>query len=204
MVRGDAPARSYNLKTSVSWSKTWLRESDSWNLTKIRQGQAQRSWTSEPVDGRAHSDGSAGDQIKSAELSAQVLGSWAGSGLTVPGRLVTPIGERVQSVPLIKSMAIIDTEGMQWEEEGWPDSTSYGQESLKERGVWEGSFMGVGNDPVMVFDHGLSRPRLHLCLGNTCKYPVEKGEGQTPLNGMESLAGECSAEIGFMGVQGKR
>ena len=36
------------------------------------------------------------------------------SGLTVPGRLVTAIGERVQSVPLIKSMAIIDTEGMQW------------------------------------------------------------------------------------------
>ncbi|KAF2611514.1 hypothetical protein F2Q70_00009842 [Brassica cretica] len=52
MVRGDAPARSYDLKTSVSWSKTWLRESDSWNLTKIRQRQAQRSWTSEPVAGR--------------------------------------------------------------------------------------------------------------------------------------------------------
>ncbi|KAF3500071.1 hypothetical protein F2Q69_00040853 [Brassica cretica] len=141
------------------------------------------------------------------------------SGVTVPGHLVTVIGERVQSIPLIKSMAKIDTEGMQWlrcnhpffykrqaspclcrharassytlkhkenrenkeswsdptsktksglkaikrqfwerskekEEEGWPDSTSYGQESLKERGVWEGSFMGVGNDPVMVSDHG--------------------------------------------------
>ena len=36
------------------------------------------------------------------------------SGLTVPGRLVTAISERVQSVPLIKSMARIDTEGMQW------------------------------------------------------------------------------------------
>ncbi|KAF3513027.1 hypothetical protein F2Q69_00003307 [Brassica cretica] len=52
MVRGDAPARSYDLKTSVSWFKMWLRESDSWNLTKIRQRQAQRSWTREPVAGR--------------------------------------------------------------------------------------------------------------------------------------------------------
>ncbi|KAF2535692.1 hypothetical protein F2Q68_00021960 [Brassica cretica] len=41
-----------------------------------------------------------------------------------------------------------------WEEKGWPNSTSYGQDSLKGRDVWEGSFMGVGNDPVMVFDHG--------------------------------------------------
>ena len=39
------------------------------------------------------------------------------------------------------------------EEEGWPDSTSYGQDSLKGRGAWEGSFMGVENDPVMVIDH---------------------------------------------------
>ena len=36
------------------------------------------------------------------------------SGLAVPGRVVTAIGERVQSVPLIKSMARNDTEGMQW------------------------------------------------------------------------------------------
>ncbi|KAF3568082.1 hypothetical protein DY000_02017617 [Brassica cretica] len=41
-----------------------------------------------------------------------------------------------------------------WEEKGWLNSTSYGQDSLKGRDVWEGSFMGVGNDPVMVFDHG--------------------------------------------------
>ncbi|KAF3597642.1 hypothetical protein DY000_02020085 [Brassica cretica] len=91
MVRGDAPARSYDLKTSVSWSKTWLRESDSWNLTKIRQRQAQRSWTSELVagrgpgqlpelDGLSHSAGSAGDQLNSSGLRVQVLGSWVGSG----------------------------------------------------------------------------------------------------------------------------
>ena len=36
------------------------------------------------------------------------------SGLTVPGCQVTAIGERVQSVPLIKSMDINETEGMQW------------------------------------------------------------------------------------------
>ena len=36
------------------------------------------------------------------------------SGFTVPGRLVTAIGERVQSVPLIKSMDKNETEGMQW------------------------------------------------------------------------------------------
>ncbi|KAF2618741.1 hypothetical protein F2Q68_00039174 [Brassica cretica] len=41
--------------------------------------------------------------------------------------------------------------------------------------------MGVGNDPVMVFDHGCSCPRLPLCLWNTRKYPGEKGEGRTPL-----------------------
>ncbi|KAF3549260.1 hypothetical protein DY000_02004014 [Brassica cretica] len=132
MVRGDAPARSYDLKTSVSWSKTWLRESDSWNLTKIRQRQAQRSWTSEPVAGReasskeldkragswtrigeykgskldavynswamrsapaagllAQSAGTAGDQLNLAELSIQVLGSWAGSGQW-PGHVGDP------------------------------------------------------------------------------------------------------------------
>ncbi|KAF2564867.1 hypothetical protein F2Q70_00017616 [Brassica cretica] len=89
---------SYDLKTSVSWSETWLRESDSWNVTKIRQRQAQRSWRSEPVagrgqlpelDGLAHSAGSAGDQLKSAELSVQVLGSWAGSGQW-PGHVGDP------------------------------------------------------------------------------------------------------------------
>ncbi|KAF2579826.1 hypothetical protein F2Q68_00004121 [Brassica cretica] len=35
------------------------------------------------------------------------------------------------------------------EEEEWLDSTSYGQDSLKGRGAWEDSFMGVENDPVM-------------------------------------------------------
>ena len=35
-------------------------------------------------------------------------------GLEGPGRLVTAIDEWVQSIPLIKSMARIDTEGMQW------------------------------------------------------------------------------------------
>ena len=68
------------------------------------------------------------------------------------------------------------------EEEGWPDSTSYGQDSLKERGATEVSFMGVRNDPVMVIDHGLSRPRLPICLGNTRKGSGEKGEGRTPLS----------------------
>ena len=36
------------------------------------------------------------------------------SGLTVPGRQVTAISEKVQSVPLIKSMDKNETEGMQW------------------------------------------------------------------------------------------
>ncbi|KAF2554285.1 hypothetical protein F2Q68_00034586 [Brassica cretica] len=82
---------SHDLKTGVSWSKTWLRESGSWTLTKIRQRQGQRSWTSKPVagrgpgqlpelDGLAHSAGTAGDQLNSAGLSVQVMGSWAGSG----------------------------------------------------------------------------------------------------------------------------
>ena len=44
------------------------------------------------------------------------------SGLAVPGRVVTAIGERVQSVPLIKSMARNDTEGMQWLKSNHPFS----------------------------------------------------------------------------------
>ena len=44
------------------------------------------------------------------------------SGLTVSGRQVTAIGERVQSVPLIKSMDINETEGMQWLESNHPFS----------------------------------------------------------------------------------
>ena len=48
------------------------------------------------------------------------------------------------------------------EEEGWLDSTFYGQYSLKDGCAWEGSFMGVGNDPLMVFDHVWSCPRIPL------------------------------------------
>ncbi|KAF3496005.1 hypothetical protein DY000_02052018 [Brassica cretica] len=62
------------------------------------------------------------------------------SGLTVPGRLVTAIGEWVLSGPLIKSMARNNTERVQ---------------------------------PL---------ERLPICLGNTRKYPGEKGEGRTTLS----------------------
>ncbi|KAG5414833.1 hypothetical protein IGI04_002400 [Brassica rapa subsp. trilocularis] len=78
-------------------------------------------------------------------------------------------------------------------EEGWPDSTSYGQESLKERGVWECSFMGVGNDPAS----SISWEHTQITMR----------EGRRPdstPNGIDSLEGGCSAEISFMGVQGKR
>ncbi|CAG7870574.1 unnamed protein product, partial [Brassica rapa] len=44
--------QSPDLKTSLSWSKTWLGESGSWNLTKLRKMKTQRSWTSELVAGR--------------------------------------------------------------------------------------------------------------------------------------------------------
>ncbi|KAF2532709.1 hypothetical protein F2Q70_00030106 [Brassica cretica] len=58
---------------------------------RTSQRQGQRSWTSKPVagrgpgqlpelDGLAHSAGTAGDQLNSAGLSVQVMGSWAGSG----------------------------------------------------------------------------------------------------------------------------
>nr|VDD31267.1 unnamed protein product [Brassica oleracea] len=84
-VRGNAPVRSYDLKTSISW-REGKKETSSKELDK-RAG----SWTSELVagqdpgqlpelDGLAHSAGSAGDQLNSAGLSVQVLGSWAGSG----------------------------------------------------------------------------------------------------------------------------
>ena len=85
-------------------------------------------------------------------------------------------------------MARIDTEGMQWLRSNHPffyarrASPCLCQDSLKERGAREGSFMGVRNDPVMVIDHGLSRPRLPICLGNTRKGSGEKGEGRTPLS----------------------
>ncbi|KAF2550295.1 hypothetical protein F2Q68_00033706 [Brassica cretica] len=199
------------------------------------------SWIwSDPAAGLlTQSDGTAGDQLNSAELSVQVLGSWAGSGQW-PGHVgdpcvtmgwwalgIEPEAWAIRDVTTPSSIkgrqvrAFAGTPGLpptplntrknrekteSWsdstsspksgvkakkrqfwerskgkEEDGWPDSTSYGQESLKERGVWEGSFMGVGNDPVMVFDHGFSRPRLPLCIWNTHKYPGEKGGGRTPL-----------------------
>ncbi|KAF3551283.1 hypothetical protein DY000_02007410 [Brassica cretica] len=56
-VQGNAPVRSYDLNTSISWPEGQLPE----------------------MDGLAHSAGSAGDQLNSAGLSVQVLGNWAGS-----------------------------------------------------------------------------------------------------------------------------
>ncbi|KAF3535007.1 hypothetical protein F2Q69_00022584 [Brassica cretica] len=57
-VRVNAPVRSYDLKTSISWPEGQLPE----------------------LDGLAHPAGSAGDQLNSAGLSVQVLGRVAGSG----------------------------------------------------------------------------------------------------------------------------
>ncbi|KAF3570334.1 hypothetical protein F2Q69_00059967 [Brassica cretica] len=125
------------------------------------------------------------------------------SRLTVPGCLVTAIGEGVHTRASFYTLkhkenqrkrerwSDCSIQDQEWalehtqlarEEEGWPDSTSYGQDSLKARGAREGSFMGVRNDPVMVIDHGLSRPRLPMCLGNTRKGSGEKGEGRTPFS----------------------
>ncbi|KAF2542566.1 hypothetical protein F2Q68_00031219 [Brassica cretica] len=67
---------------------------------RTSQRQAQWSWTSELVagrgpgqlpelDGLAHLAGSAGDQLNSAGLSVQVLGSWVGSGQW-PGHVGDP------------------------------------------------------------------------------------------------------------------
>ncbi|KAF3583399.1 hypothetical protein F2Q69_00030080 [Brassica cretica] len=63
-------------------------------IANPRRRQAQRSWTSELVagqdpDGLAHSAGTAGDQLNSAGLSVQVMGSWAGSGQW-PGHVGDP------------------------------------------------------------------------------------------------------------------
>ncbi|KAG5399959.1 hypothetical protein IGI04_014566 [Brassica rapa subsp. trilocularis] len=58
------------------------------------------------------------------------------------------VDKKVQDVWTLEHTQIV------MEEVGWLDSTSYGQDSLKGIGAWEGSFMGVGNNPVMVFDHG--------------------------------------------------
>ncbi|KAF3561013.1 hypothetical protein DY000_02014782 [Brassica cretica] len=64
----------------------WTRSRDLEGLKKIKEA----SWTQcitagrcsqlPELDGLAHSAGSAGDQLNSAGLSVQVLGSWAGSG----------------------------------------------------------------------------------------------------------------------------
>ncbi|KAF3538804.1 hypothetical protein F2Q69_00023275 [Brassica cretica] len=153
------------------------------------------------LDGIAHSAGSAGDQLNSAELSVQVLGSWAGSGqwpghmddsgvmmgwwalgiepgawairvglqvrafAGTPGLPPTPLNtkktkktKRVGRIQHPRPRVGLRTHANSQGRRGWPDSTSYGQESLKERGVWEGSIMGVGNDPVM---ERREKARLH-------------------------------------------
>ncbi|KAF3607979.1 hypothetical protein DY000_02048258 [Brassica cretica] len=96
MVREDAPARSYDLKTSVSWSKTWLRESDSWNLTKIRQRQAQRSWTSKPVAGRGPAG--SGPYILALDLLMVVLRSVLLAGLLRPFALASQTDQQGRAV----------------------------------------------------------------------------------------------------------
>ncbi|KAF2619217.1 hypothetical protein F2Q68_00040181 [Brassica cretica] len=181
MIRMD-----HEKTNSVSWAKLGQAQCSSHQVQ-----------TAQLAGLLAHSAGSAGRQLNSAGWSVVSLNQCVSSGrlpgrlvakdgygpvgssdqamgmgnpcgifldmsrsrLTVPGCLVTAIGEGV---------ALEHTQ-LAREEEGWPDSTSYGQDSLKERGAREGSFMGVRNDPVMVIDHGLSRPRLPMCLGNTRK-----------------------------------
>ncbi|KAF2570484.1 hypothetical protein F2Q70_00002797 [Brassica cretica] len=127
------------------------------NRNKMKRRQAQRSWASATVAGRCN-----GEAHGSSEVAHQV---WAGSGQW-PGHVGDPCVTMGWWVLGIEPGAWVILEGFSvtclgvdkqaqdvWEEEGWPDSTSYGQDSLKGRGAWEGSFMGVGNDPVMVFHH---------------------------------------------------
>ncbi|KAF2574773.1 hypothetical protein F2Q70_00002953 [Brassica cretica] len=101
-----------------------MRECSSVSWAKLGQAQCSSlKCRSAPAAGLlSQSAGTAGDHLNSARWSVGSSDHWvvpgsyrAGwSGLTVPGCLVTAIGERVQSVPLFKSMARIDTEGMQW------------------------------------------------------------------------------------------
>ncbi|KAF2611298.1 hypothetical protein F2Q70_00011004 [Brassica cretica] len=78
-------------------------------------------------------------------MSRWALGIEPGVWVIHEGFSVTFLGvdKQAQDVWALEHMQIVR------EEEGWPDSTSYGQDSLKGRGAWEGSFMGVENDPVM-------------------------------------------------------
>ncbi|KAF3565092.1 hypothetical protein DY000_02014430 [Brassica cretica] len=128
-----------------------------WCKETHKRRQAQRSWASATVAGRCN-----GEAHGSSEVAHQV---WAGSGQW-PGHVGDPCVTMGWWVLGIEPGAWVILEGFSvtclgvdkqaqdvWEEEGWPDSTSYGQDSLKGRGAWEGSFMGVGNDPVMVFHH---------------------------------------------------
>ncbi|KAF2570885.1 hypothetical protein F2Q70_00003101 [Brassica cretica] len=77
------------VRTDCGARKRTSQETSSKELDK-RAG----SWTSELVagqdpDGLAHSAGTAGDQLNSAGLSVQVMGSWAGSGQW-PGHVGDP------------------------------------------------------------------------------------------------------------------
>ncbi|KAF3501237.1 hypothetical protein F2Q69_00043968 [Brassica cretica] len=142
--------------------------------------QAQRIWASVTVAGRCN--GEAQSARGSSEVTHLVWVSWGSaqliwnecSGLGPVGQVWTvtePVGWPRMAMDrwalLVRPWAWaihvgfsltclgVDEQAQDvWEEKGWPNSTSYGQDSLKGRDVWEGSFMGVGNDPVMVFDHG--------------------------------------------------
>ena len=62
-------------RSSTTWTKL------GWSSSKVCQLPE--------LDGLAHSAGSAGDQLNSAGLSVQVMGSWAGSGQW-PGHVGDP------------------------------------------------------------------------------------------------------------------
>ncbi|KAF3500654.1 hypothetical protein F2Q69_00042205 [Brassica cretica] len=140
--------------------RPWCKETHKSGGDKLKGAggrQAQRSWASATVAGRCN-----GEAHGSSKVAHQV---WAGSGQW-SGHVGDPcvtmgwwvLGIEPGAWVILEGFSVIclgvDMQAQDvWEEEGWPDSTSYGQDSLKGRGAWEGSFMGVGNDPVMVFHH---------------------------------------------------
>ncbi|KAF3506329.1 hypothetical protein F2Q69_00006705 [Brassica cretica] len=180
-VRGNAPETSS--KELDKRAGSWTRSRDLEGLKKIKETSWTQCITAGRCNGLAHSAGTAGDQLNSAGLSVQVMGSWAGSGQWSGhvGDPCVPMGN--QSGPCLA----LSRSGL----------AVPGRVAIK-RQFWERSRGEVMNDFLVALIRDVI---THPGPENTRKWR----EGRRPdftHNGMNSLEGRCSVESGFMGVPG--
>ncbi|KAF3571997.1 hypothetical protein F2Q69_00058390 [Brassica cretica] len=84
-IKKASNQRTRNISVQVTWTQKWDLE----GLKKIKETSWTQCITAGRCNGLAHSAGTAGDQLNSAGLSVQVMGSWAGSGQW-PGHVGDP------------------------------------------------------------------------------------------------------------------